>query len=219
MAVFSAEVGPVDDGDSVFPSFFISPLRLGGRGRRLLFLFLLLLLLSFSLSALVLIPLFPMLFFLVVVDDEVSHRVIRCVAALVCGFFLLVLHVVHVVFFVAIFLYIVHAATPGRRRAGDGDGEEGGVSSSSSSTGTTRGIGADRDGRERRESTSLKGLSKQKDERRPLARPLAGGETVGVTENRVCEQAPYMSRTGFEQACSETGFSEQAPNRGGGWPG
>ena len=39
----------------------------------------------------------------------------------------------------------------------------------------------------------------------------AGGETVGVTENRVCEQAPYMSRTGFEQACSEKEY-EQASN-------
>ena len=42
----------------------------------------------------------------------------------------------------------------------------------------------------------------------------AGGETVSVTENRVCEQAPYMSRTGFEQACSEKGFYEQASNSG-----
>ena len=40
------------------------------------------------------------------------------------------------------------------------------------------------------------------------------GETVGVTETRVCEQAPYMSRTGFEQACSEREFFERAPNRG-----
>ena len=36
-----------------------------------------------------------------------------------------------------------------------------------------------------------------------------GSETVSVTENRVCEQAPYMSRTGFEQACSEKGFTNR----------
>ena len=44
------------------------------------------------------------------------------------------------------------------------------------------------------------------DQRRGL-RPSAGAETVRVTENGF-RTVPYMSRTGFEQACSERGFYE-----------